>query len=166
MKMRSPKITKNVSFNTMTFHDIWWLLVTFDDYWGFFMIKTGDLSWIHDWSWYIMIHHDKSPSNWEKHPLFDMTMTQAIIGTFSHDAAHTYHYYTNLSSSKRSILRWRFSGLFFHTILIISTSCADNYWLRSLVKQGDNALGSIYLSALSCLSRLSTLEHGDHLDLG
>ncbi len=32
MKMRSPKITKNVSFNMMTFHDIWRFLVTFDDY--------------------------------------------------------------------------------------------------------------------------------------
>ncbi len=43
----------NVSFNMMTFHDIWWFLVTFDDYWWFFMIKTGNLSWL------IMIHHDQ-----------------------------------------------------------------------------------------------------------
>ncbi len=39
----------------MTFHDIWWFLVTFDDYWLFFMIKYWDLSWLiaiyHDWSW-------------------------------------------------------------------------------------------------------------------
>ena len=56
----SPKITKNVSFNMMTFHGIWWFLVTFDDYWWFFMMKSGDLSW------YIMIDHDKSPSIWER----------------------------------------------------------------------------------------------------
>ncbi len=41
--IRSPKITKNVSFNMMTFHDIWWFLVPFDDYWCFFIIKSGDL---------------------------------------------------------------------------------------------------------------------------
>ncbi len=41
----------------MIFHDIWWFFVTFDDYRCFFMIKTGDLSWLimvyHDWSWQI-----------------------------------------------------------------------------------------------------------------
>ncbi len=60
MKMRSPKITKNFSFNMMTFHDIWWFWVTFDDYWWFFMTKSGDLSWLimihHDWSWKVTIH--------------------------------------------------------------------------------------------------------------
>ena len=46
----------------MTFHDLWWFLVTFDDYWRFFTMKSGDLSWL------IMIYHDKSPSNWERYP--------------------------------------------------------------------------------------------------
>ncbi len=31
IKMSSPKIIKNVSFNVTTFHDSWWFFVTFDD---------------------------------------------------------------------------------------------------------------------------------------
>ncbi len=64
MKIRSPKIIKNVSFNMIIFHDIWLFFVTFDDYRWFFMIITGDLSWFiviyHDWSWQITIQLEDS----------------------------------------------------------------------------------------------------------
>ncbi len=44
----------------MTFGDFWWPLMI-----------IGDFSWenleiYHNWSWCIMIDHDKSPSNWER----------------------------------------------------------------------------------------------------
>ena len=64
MKIVSPKIIKNVSFNMIIFHDIWWFFVTFDDYWRFSMIISRDLSWFiviyHDWSWQITIQLDDS----------------------------------------------------------------------------------------------------------
>ena len=54
--LRSPKIIKNVSKNIVSFDDIWWNLVTFDDIQIFFMIKPGHLSWHvvinHEFLWY------------------------------------------------------------------------------------------------------------------
>ncbi len=64
MKMRSPKITKNVSFNMMTFGDFWWLLVIID-YFSWHLVIFGDFWWslmiFHDKNWrFIMINHDTS----------------------------------------------------------------------------------------------------------
>ncbi len=67
-KCHEIKIIKNhwKSFNStwwhfMTYGDIWWPLMTFDDF-----------SWqnhvlYHDMSWHVMICHDISPTNSERH---------------------------------------------------------------------------------------------------